>query len=51
MSDVFAIVITSQKAYLILQVMLTKGESVKGKAKEGIKSSYFERKIKLKVTE
>jgi hypothetical protein len=34
-----------------LQVMLTKGESVKGKPKEGIVSNYFERKVNLKVLE
>lgn len=32
-----------------LQVMLTRGESVKGKAKEGMIGSYFERKVRLKV--
>jgi len=39
----------SQDAEIMLQVMLTKGESVKGKAKEGMIGSYFERKVKLKV--
>ena len=34
-----------------LQVMLTKGESVKGNAKEGMIGNYFERKVKLKVYE
>jgi hypothetical protein len=29
--------------------MLTRGESVKGKAKEGMKGNYFERIIRLKV--
>ena len=38
-------------AELILQVMLTKGESVKGKANEGMTGSYFERKVTLKVIE
>jgi hypothetical protein len=40
-----------QDAELTLQVMLTKGESVKGKPKEGMIGSYFERKVKLKVTD
>ena len=39
----------SQDAEIMLQVMLTKGESVKGKAKEGMIGSYFERKVRLKV--
>ena len=34
---------------LQLQVMFTKGESVKGSAKEGMKGNYFERKVSLKV--
>ncbi len=38
-------------AELALQVMLTKGESVKGKPKEGMLGSYLERKVKLKVTD
>jgi hypothetical protein len=41
----------AQDAELTLQVMLTKGESVKGKPKEGMIGSYFERRVKLKVTE
>ncbi len=41
----------AQDAELQLQVMLTKGESVKGKAKEGMKSNYFERIVRLKVLE
>jgi len=41
----------AQDAELQLQVMLTKGESVKGKAKEGMKGNYFERVIRLKVLE
>lgn len=41
----------AQDAELTLQVMLTKGESVKGKPKEGMIGSYFERKVKLKVTD
>jgi hypothetical protein len=36
---------------LILQVMLTKGEAVKGKAREGMIGSYFERKVRLKVVD
>ena len=36
---------------LQLQVMLTRGESVKGKAKEGMIGNYFERKVRLKVYE
>lgn len=36
---------------LELQVMLTKGESVKGKAKEGMIGNYFERKVHVKVIE
>ncbi len=38
-------------AELKLQVMLTKGESVKGKAKEGMMGNYFERIVRLKVLE
>lgn len=34
---------------LQLQVMLTKGESVKGNAQEGMLGNYFERKVKLIV--
>lgn len=41
----------AQDAELQLQVMLTKGESVKANAKEGMKGNYFERKVKLKVVE
>jgi len=41
----------AQEAELALQVMLTKGESVKAKPKEGMIGSYFERKVKLKVTD
>ncbi len=41
----------AQDAELTLQVMLTKGESVKGKPKEGMIASYFERKVKLKVSD
>jgi hypothetical protein len=41
----------AQDTEIQLQVMLTKGESVKGKAKEGMKGNYFERVIRLKVLE
>ncbi len=41
----------AQDTELTLQVMLTKGESVKGKAKEGMKGNYFERVVRLKVLE
>ncbi len=41
----------AQDAELALQVMLTKGESVKAKRKGGMSGSYFERKVKLKVTD
>ena len=41
----------AQDAELKLQVMLTKGESVKGKAKEGMMGNYFERLVRLKVLE
>lgn len=39
----------AQDSELSLQVLLTKGESVKGKPKEGMIASYFERKVRLKV--
>jgi len=39
----------AQDAKLMLQVMLTAGESVKGNAKEGMVGSYFERSLKLRV--
>ncbi len=39
----------AQNAELVLQVMLTAGESVKGKAKEGMRGNYFERSVLLKV--
>jgi hypothetical protein len=39
----------AQNAELQLQVMLTKGESVKGKAKEGMIGNYFERQVVLRV--
>ncbi|MEK6756994.1 MAG: hypothetical protein AABZ02_12655 [Bacteroidota bacterium] len=41
----------AQDAQVILQVMLTRGESVKGKAKEGMIGSYFERIVRLKVVD
>lgn len=41
----------ARDAELTLQVMLTRGESVKGKGKEGMIGSYFERRVKLRVTE
>ncbi len=39
----------AKDAELSLQVMMTKGESVKGNAQEGMTGSYFERMVKLKV--
>jgi hypothetical protein len=39
----------ARNAELQLQVMLTKGESVKGKAQDGMQGNYFENKIILKV--
>ena len=42
---------SARDSELVLQVMLTKGESVKGKAKEGMLGSYFERKVRLKVSD
>ena len=41
----------AQDAELMLQVMPTKGEAVKGKPKEGMIGNYFERKVKLKVVD
>jgi hypothetical protein len=41
----------AQGADLILQVMLTKGESVKGKAKEGMIGNYLERRVRLRILE
>ena len=41
----------AKDAEVVLQVMLTKGEAVKGKPKEGMTGSYFERKVKLKIME
>lgn len=40
----------AQDAELSLQVMLTKGESVKGKADEGMVGNYFERTVRLSVS-
>ncbi len=40
---------TANNAEIQLQVMLTRGESVKGNAQEGMQGSYFERKVKLVV--
>jgi len=37
--------------FVSLQIMLTKGESVKGKPREGMQGSYFERTLYLKVIE
>ncbi len=42
---------TAKDAEIVLQIMLTKGESVKGKPKEGIIGNYFERRVILKVIE
>ena len=39
----------AKNAELQLQAMLTKGESVKGNAQEGMLGNYFERKVILKV--
>lgn len=39
----------ARDATVELQVMLTKGEAVKGKAKEGMLGNYFERKVRLEV--
>ncbi len=41
----------ARDAELQLQVMLTKGESVKGDAKKGMLGNYFERKVQVKVIE
>ena len=43
--------IDAKDSELQLQMMLTKGESIKGKPKEGMLGNYFERKVKLKVIE
>lgn len=39
----------AKDAEIQLQVMLTKGESVKGNAQEGMLGNYFEKKVLLKV--
>lgn len=41
----------ARDAELELQVMLTRGESVKGNPKEGMLGNYLERKLRLKVVE
>lgn len=41
----------ARDAEIELQVMLTRGESVKGVAKEGLVSNYFVRKVELRVVE
>ena len=41
----------ARNAEIELQVMVTKGESVKGKAKEGLTANYFKFKVKLEVLE
>lgn len=39
----------AKDAEIQLQVMLTKGESIKGSAQDGISGNYFERKVKLVI--
>lgn len=39
----------AQDATIVLQVMLTKGTSVKGKPREGMVGNYFERQVQLKI--
>ncbi|OGC78347.1 MAG: hypothetical protein A2145_02090 [candidate division Zixibacteria bacterium RBG_16_40_9] len=41
----------AQDGELILQVMLTKGESIKGNPRKGMLGNYFEKKVVLKVIE
>ncbi len=41
--------VNAKDAEISLQVMLTRGESVKGNAQAGMTGNYFERKVKLKV--
>ncbi|OFX43769.1 MAG: hypothetical protein A2046_05115 [Bacteroidetes bacterium GWA2_30_7] len=41
----------AKDAEIQLQVMLTKGESVKGNAQEGMTGNYFERNVKLKISQ
>lgn len=43
--------VDAQDAEVQLQVMITKGESVKGRPREGMLASYFERKVFLRVVE
>jgi hypothetical protein len=56
-AEITALPMTVQPLYdaidgeLILQGMITKGESVKGNAKIGMLGNYFERKVILKVIE
>lgn len=40
---------SAKDAEIQLQVMLTKGESMKGNAQEGMSGNYFERKVILKI--
>ena len=42
---------SARDAQIVLQGMLTRGESVKGKGKEGMMGNYFERIVKLRVTD
>lgn len=42
---------SARDAVLQLQLMLTKGESVKGKAKEGMIGNYYVRTVRLRVLE
>ncbi len=39
----------AKDAEIQLQVMLTKGESIKGNAQEGMTGNYFERKVNLQI--
>ena len=39
----------ARDAQVVLQVMLTRGESVKGKPKEGMVGNYFQRSVRLEV--
>jgi hypothetical protein len=40
---------SAQDADIELQAMLTRGESVKGKAAEGLIGSYFVRNVRLRI--
>ena len=42
---------SARDSELMLQVMLTKGESVKGRPKEGLVGNYLERKVLLEVVD